>query len=161
MQSTNDITLRFARPSDVPAIVGLLADDPLGRSRETVADPLPAAYWQAFDDIAAQNGNHLLVAERAGAAPREVVGCLQLTIIPGLSRRGMKRGLIEAVRVGAAYRGLGVGERLVRHAIEISRAAGCGLVQLTSDSARADAHRFYERLGFVASHVGMKLTLDE
>jgi len=157
---TAELTFRPARRTDVPAIVALLADDPLGQAREKNSAPLPAAYWQAFDDIAAQPGNHLLVAERAGAAPREVVGCLQLTIIPGLSRCGMKRGLIEAVRVAASSRGLGVGERLVRHAIEIARAEGCGLVQLTSDKARPDAHRFYERLGFVASHLGMKLTLE-
>jgi ribosomal protein S18 acetylase RimI-like enzyme len=156
MQQTDAITIRPARRDDVPAIVGLLADDPLGRERETAGDPLPAAYWQAFDDIAAQGGNVVLVAERAGA----VVGCLQLTVIPGLSRRGMRRGLIEAVRVGAASRGLGLGERLVRHAIEIARDAGCGLVQLTTDKSRGDAHRFYERLGFVASHLGMKLALD-
>jgi ribosomal protein S18 acetylase RimI-like enzyme len=156
----SDTTIRPARRDDVPAIVALLADDPLGRERETAGDPLPAAYWQAFDDIAAQSGNFLLVAERAGALPREVVGCLQLMAIPGLSRRGMKRGLIEAVRVGAACRGLGVGEQLVRHAIEIARDAGCGLVQLTTDKSRGDAHRFYERLGFVASHLGMKLALD-
>ena len=156
MQSTDDIAIRPARRADIPAIVALLADDALGQIREELAAPLPAAYWQAFDDIAAQSGNHVIVAERGGA----VVGCLQLTVIPGLSRRGMKRGLIEAVRVGAACRGLGVGERLVRHAIEIARAAGCGLVQLTSDNSRTAAHRFYERLGFVASHVGMKLALD-
>jgi len=151
-----NITIRPARREDVPAIVALLADDPLGRERETVGEKLPAAYWQAFDDIAGQSGNFLLVAERAGA----MVGCLQLTVIPGLSRRGMKRGLIEAVRVGAACRGLGVGEQLVRRAIEIARAEGCGLVQLTSDISRADAHRFYGRLGFAASHVGFKLALD-
>jgi ribosomal protein S18 acetylase RimI-like enzyme len=150
-----DIAIRPARRDDVPAIVALLADDPLGRQRETASNPLPAAYWAAFDDIAAQGGNHLIVAERAGA----VVGCLQLTVIPGLSRHGMKRGLIEAVRVAAACRGLGVGERLIRQAIATARAAGCGLVQLTSDKSRADAHRFYERLGFVASHVGFQLAL--
>jgi hypothetical protein len=83
MQSTDDIAIRPARRDDVPAIVALLADDPLGQSREELADPLPEPYWRAFHDIAAQSGNHLLVAERAGAAPREVVGCLQLTIIPG------------------------------------------------------------------------------
>jgi GNAT superfamily N-acetyltransferase len=139
----------------VPAIVALLAGDPLGRTREVDTDPLPEAYWRAFDDIAAQPGNAVLVAGRGGA----VAGCLRLTLIPGLSRRGMKRGLIEAVRVAAAGRGEGLGERLVRRAIEIAHAEGCGLVQLTSDKSRADAHRFYERLGFVASHVGMKLEL--
>jgi len=150
------IAIRGARRADIPAIVALLADDPLGREREEDTDPLPAAYEQAFDEIAGQSGNFLLVADQSGAG----VGCLQLTVIPGLSRHGMKRGLIEAVRVAASCRGLGVGERLVRYAIGIARAEGCGLVQLTSDKARTDAHRFYARLGFVASHVGMKLTLD-
>jgi ribosomal protein S18 acetylase RimI-like enzyme len=155
MQS-DDIVIRAAARGDVPAIVALLADDPLGAARENAAEPLPEAYWQAFDQIAAQPGNSLLVAEREGA----VVGCLQLTIIPGLSRHGMTRGLVEAVRVSTACRGLGIGEALLRRAIEMSRAAGCGLVQLTSDNTRRDAHRFYERLGFVASHAGFKLTLD-
>jgi ribosomal protein S18 acetylase RimI-like enzyme len=156
MRHADAITNRPATRADVPAIVALLADDPFGSGRETATDPLPDAYWRAFDDVAAQSGNVVLVAERGGA----VVGCLQLTIIPGLSRRGMKRGLIEAVRVASACRGLGIGERLVLHAVEIARAGGCGLVQLTSDKSRANAHRFYERLGFVASHVGMKLALD-
>ena len=155
MQPSEAITIRPAHRNDVPAIVALLADDPLGATRETAADPLPAAYWQAFDDIVAQAGNDVLVAERAGV----IVGCLQLTIIPGRSRRGIKRGLVEAVRVSATCRGLGLGERLVRHAVAVARDAGCGLVQLTTDKSRADAHRFYERLGFVASHVGMKLSL--
>jgi len=156
MQSSDAATIRPARRADVPAIVALLADDPLGFTREASVDPLLQAYWQAFDDIAAQSGNHLLVAEHADT----VIGCLQLTIIPGLSRRGMTRGLIEAVRVAAACRGLGVGERLICHAIEVARAAGCGLIELTSDKSRADAHRFYERLGFVPSHIGMKLALE-
>ena len=150
-----DIAIRRAYRADLPAIVALLADDPLGRQREDNSDPLPEAYGRAFDDMARQGGNLQLVAETADA----VVGCLQLTVIPGLSRRGMKRGLIEAVRVSAARRGLGIGEQLVRHAIEIARAEGCGLVQLTSDRSRPDAHRFYKRLGFVASHVGLKLDL--
>ena len=159
MQAPNLITIRPPRRDEVPTIVALLADDPLGQTREESVDPLPDAYWRAFDDIAAQSGNHLLVAERGGPGSNDIIGCLQLTLIPGLSRRGMKRGLIEAVRVAAASRGLGVGERLIRHAIEIARDAGCGLVQLTTDTSRPDAHRFYERLGFVASHVGMKLAL--
>lgn len=151
-----DFTIRPARRADVPAIVALLADDPLGRGRELPAEPLPAAYWQAFDAIEAQPGNAQLVAERAGA----VVGCLQLTIIPGLSRRGMTRGLIESVRVAAPCRSQGIGEELIRHAIALARAEGCGLVELTSDNSRGDAHRFYRRLGFAASHVGMKLMLE-
>jgi ribosomal protein S18 acetylase RimI-like enzyme len=153
----NDITIRPAVRADVPAIVALLADDPLGAARETPDDP--SAYLAAFDDIAAQGGNSVLVAERDGPGPSNIIGCLQLTIIPGLARRGARRGQIEGVRVAAASRGLGVGELLIRHAIEAARAAGCGLVQLTSDNSRADAHRFYARLGFVASHAGFKLEL--
>lgn len=154
-----DITIRPGRRDDVPAIVALLADDPLGRQREESTDPLPAAYWRAFDAMAAQGGNLTLVAERAGPGAGDIVGCLQLTIIPGLARRGMARGQIEGVRVAAACRGRGLGERLIRHAIDIARREGCGLVQLTSDNSRRDAHRFYQRLGFVASHAGFKLPL--
>jgi ribosomal protein S18 acetylase RimI-like enzyme len=162
------VTVRPARRDEVPAIVALLADDPLGRERETAGDPLPDAYWRAFDEMAAQTGNLLFVAERPAERPREVIdaapgdiiGCLQLTIIPGLSRRGTTRAQIEAVRVSAGARGSGVGEQMVRHAIEVARAAKCGLVQLTSDVSRTDAHRFYERLGFIASHVGFKFALD-
>jgi GNAT superfamily N-acetyltransferase len=106
--------------------------------------------------MAAQQGNSILVAEQAG----RVIGCLQLTIIAGLSRRGLTRALIEGMRVAADSRGLRIGERLISHAIRLAREAGCGLVQLTSDNSRADAHRFYKRLGFVASHVGFKLALD-
>jgi ribosomal protein S18 acetylase RimI-like enzyme len=156
MQQNSTITIRPARREDVAAIVALLADDPLGQTREELGDPLPDVYWRAFDAVMAQPGNFLLVADNAGA----VVGCLQLTVIPGLSRRGMRRGLIEAVRIGAGQRGHGLGELLIRHAIDLARAEGCGLVQLTSDKSRRDAHRFYERLGFAASHVGMKLPLD-
>jgi ribosomal protein S18 acetylase RimI-like enzyme len=151
---TEPASIRQARREDLPAIVALLADDPLGRSREEPADL--AAYRRAFDEIAAQSGNAILVAQINGA----VVGCLQLTIIPGLARRGIKRGQIEGVRVAAAHRGKKLGERLVADAIARARAAGCGLVQLTTDTSRPDAHRFYERFGFVASHLGMKLMLE-
>jgi ribosomal protein S18 acetylase RimI-like enzyme len=154
----DDITIRPSRRDDVPAIVALLADDPLGRTREDTGDL--ARYLRAFDEMTAQGGNIALVAERRGPGAEEIIGCLQLTMIPGLSRRGIKRGQIEGVRVSAACRGLGIGERLIRHAIDIARTEGCGLVQLTSDVSRPDAHRFYERLGFVASHTGFKLTLD-
>lgn len=150
------IAIRSARRDEVPRIVSLLADDAIGSRREDTTDPLPAAYWQAFDDMAAQPGNLLLVAAAGG----DIAGCLQLTMIPGLSRRGSKRAQIEGVRVSSSRRGRGIGEMLVRHAIGMAREAGCGLVQLTSDNARIDARRFYERLGFVASHVGMKLSLD-
>jgi ribosomal protein S18 acetylase RimI-like enzyme len=149
--------IREARRSDVAAIVALLADDPLGQVREDNSDPLAESYFRAFDEIAEQRGNLLLVAAETGG---RVIGCLQLTIIAGLTRRGTKRGQIEGVRVAAGQRGRGVGERLIRHAIDMARAEGCGLVQLTTDKLRPDAHRFYEGLGFVASHLGMKLALD-
>jgi ribosomal protein S18 acetylase RimI-like enzyme len=150
------ITMRTARREDVPAIVRLLADDRLGATRERVEEPVAANYFRAFDEIAADPGNELLVAVQGD----QVVGCLQLTIIPGLSRVGMKRGQLESVRVGSRHRGARVGEQLVLEAIARARAAGCGLVQLTSDSSRTDAQRFYQRLGFVATHVGMKLSLS-
>jgi ribosomal protein S18 acetylase RimI-like enzyme len=147
--------IRTARRGDVPAIVRLLADDVLGAQRERVEDPVAQEYLRAFDDMAAQPGNDLLVAVKND----EVVGCLQLTIIAGLSRTGLRRAQLEGVRVSARYRGEQIGERLVLDAIARARAAGCGLVQLTTDARRTDAHRFYERLGFEASHVGMKLAL--
>jgi N-acetylglutamate synthase-like GNAT family acetyltransferase len=151
------VVVRLARREDVGAIVRLLADDVLGAARERVEDPVAPVYLRAFDDMAAQPGNQLLVAERDG----DVIGCLQLTILTGLSRQGMRRGLLEAVRVSARYRGARVGEQLVLEAIARARAAGCGLVQLTSDATRVDAQRFYERLGFEKTHVGMKKSLTE
>ena len=148
-------TIRPATVADLPAIVRLLADDPLGATRERYEEPLPAAYREAFAAVEAQEGNRILVAERDG----RVIGCLQLTIIPGLSRLGMSRALIESVRVDRAARGHGLGERLFRHAIDQARAAGCGLVQLTTDKSRPEALKFYLRLGFEASHEGMKMKL--
>jgi ribosomal protein S18 acetylase RimI-like enzyme len=134
----------------------LLADDSLGATRERPEEPLAPEYWAAFDAIETQHGSSVLVAERAG----QVIGCVQLTMIPGLSRIGMTRGLLEGVRVASHARGRRVGEALVRAAIDRARAHGCGLVQLTSDRSRTDALRFYERLGFEASHVGLKLMLE-
>nr|WP_205862423.1 GNAT family N-acetyltransferase [Planosporangium thailandense] len=137
----------------MPAIVALLADDVLGKARDfAVVDD---AYERAFADIDADPRNLLLVAEDAG----EVVACLQLTYIPGLGRHGAERALVEAVRVRSDRRGQGIGAKLMAWVIEQARQRGCGLVQLTTDKSRVDAHRFYARLGFVASHVGMKLPL--
>lgn len=141
---------------DLPAIVRLLADDPLGATREQYTDPLPDAYETAFASMQRQPGNDVLLATIEGV----VVGCLQLTIIPGLSRLGASRGQIEGVRVASSHRGFGIGEALVLDAVARAERAGCSLVQLTTDSSRADAQRFYERLGFVPSHIGMKRTLD-
>ncbi len=149
------VRFRRARRSDVPAIVRLLADDPLGAKRETYADPLPAVYWRAFDAIAANPAIELIVAVQGGS----IVGCLQLTVTPGLTRRGMVRGQIEGVRVAASLRGRRVGEALLAHALARAEKRRCGLVELTTDKARPDAHRFYERLGFEATHIGMKKAL--
>lgn len=150
-----DAAFRAARRDDVPAIVALLAADSIGATRESTDGPTPDTYFDAFDAIEADPNNELFVVDRGGA----VVGCLQLTYIPGLSRGGMTRALIEAVRVAESERGHGLGRRLFEWAIERARARGCGLVQLTTDKKRVDAHRFYESLGFVASHEGMKLSL--
>ncbi len=145
---------RYARRGDLEAILALLADDPLGAGRE---DPIGAmaAYEAAFENIGNDPNNDIAVAARAGA----VVGCLQLTLIPSLSRRAMTRAQIESVRVAASERGRGLGRRLFEWAIGESRRRGAGLVQLTTDKTRPDALRFYQGLGFVASHEGMKLPL--
>ncbi|MCX5369384.1 MULTISPECIES: GNAT family N-acetyltransferase [unclassified Streptomyces] len=148
-----DLEIRAAVAEDIPAIVGMLADDPLGAQRESPDDLSP--YLSALERLTADPNQRLVVAVREG----QVVGTLQLTIIPGLSRRGSTRSIIEGVRVHADERGSGLGTRFIEWAIEESRRENCQLVQLTSDSTRTDAHRFYERLGFVASHMGFKLQL--
>jgi GNAT superfamily N-acetyltransferase len=148
-----ELIIRRAHKDDVSAIVAMLADDPLGAAREKPDDP---AYADAFDRVDGDPRQLLVVAEVAG----EVVGTLQLTFIPGLSRRGMTRAQVEAVRVRSDHRGNGLGLALLRWAEAQARQRGCGLVQLTTDASRADAHRFYQRLGFQPSHVGMKLALE-
>ncbi|KES05357.1 GNAT family acetyltransferase [Streptomyces toyocaensis] len=148
-----DLEIRGAAAGDLPAIVGMLADDPLGAQRESPDDLRP--YRAAMERLATDPNQHLVVAVREG----RVVGTLQLTIVPGLSRRGSTRSIIEGVRIHADERGSGLGSRLIEWAIDTSRREGCRLVQLTSDNTRTDAHRFYERLGFTASHVGFKLSL--
>jgi GNAT superfamily N-acetyltransferase len=148
---------RAATVDDLPAILALLVDDALGRLREDLGTQTNPRYLEAFAAIERDPNQLLAVADQDGL----VVGCLQLTFIPGLSRRGMWRGQIEAVRVAASPRGSGVGRAMMLWAIEHCRARGCGLVQLTTDKRRADAHRFYAGLGFEASHEGMKLTLPD
>jgi GNAT superfamily N-acetyltransferase len=150
---TETAVLRRAERADVPAIVAMLADDPLGAQREQEGDP---AYLTAFDTVDTDPHQLLVVAELAG----ELVGTLQLTFIPGLSRRGATRAQIEAVRVHAEHRSGGLGQLLVNWAIDTARARGCAMVQLTTDASRTDAQRFYQRLGFVASHIGMKRSLN-
>ena len=149
------IIFRNAARADLTAIVGLLANDPLGSKRERFADPLPDCYHRAFDAIARDPNNRLIVAEHDGA----VIGTLQLTFIPNITYQGGIRAQIEGVRVDDAYRSQRIGRRLFEWAIEEARRHGCHIVQLTADKTRPDAHRFYESLGFTASHLGMKLHL--
>jgi len=148
-------TFRRAAAADIEDIVALLADDELGRRREDPDPPLNPRYIDAFAAIDADRNQCLAVVEEGG----EIVGCLQLTFIPGLSRLGAWRGQIESVRIASSRRGGGLGRRMFEWAIEECRKRRCEIVQLTTDKSRADARRFYESLGFVASHEGMKLSL--
>lgn len=149
------VAIRPARESDLPNIIELLADDPLGQHREDISSPPNPRYVAAFQAIAADVNQLLTVMTRDD----EVIGTIQITFIPGLGHTGAWRGQIEAVRIAAAHRGAGLGQQMLEWAIAACRARGCSFVQLTTDRKRADAHRFYERLGFVGSHVGYKLTL--
>jgi ribosomal protein S18 acetylase RimI-like enzyme len=154
MAATSSITLRRARSSDVRCIVAMLADDPLGRARERIEHPLPECYFKAFDALNREPNIQLVVAQDGEGA---VVGCLQLCILPGLSSQGASRGLIEDVRVASDCRSRGIGEEMVQWAVGQARAKGCKLVELLTHHSRVDAQRFYERLGFQRSHVGMTI----
>jgi GNAT superfamily N-acetyltransferase len=147
---------RAAAAPDLVAVVALLADDPLGATRESSNGGTGDCYRDAFRQIENDPNNDIIVAERDGA----VVGCLQLTIIPNLSRSGTTRAQIEGVRVAASERGQGLGKQLMDWAASEARRRNAGIMQLTTDKSRADAHRFYEDLGFVASHEGMKMALE-
>ena len=150
------VVLREAVEGDVPALVRLLADDELGATRDGAAGPDDLQpYLRAFRLVDADPAHLLLVA----VGDEEVIATLQLSMLPGLARRGALRAQVEAVRVRADHRGRGLGAALFAWAIAEARRRGCALVQLTTDKSRADAHRFYERLGFVASHEGFKLHL--
>jgi ribosomal protein S18 acetylase RimI-like enzyme len=153
MSSNPTLLIRDAVASDLPAIVALLADDPFGREREAAL--LDPAYARALAAIEADPNNRQLVAVEGN----KIIGCFQLTFIPGLGRRGRWRAQIESVRVATDRRGGGRGAAMMAWAIDRARERGCALVQLTTDKRRADAHRFYRRLGFVATHEGMKLLL--
>jgi GNAT superfamily N-acetyltransferase len=152
---TGSVTFRRASTGDLETVVALLADDPIGGGRENPGPQLDKCYREAFAAIERDRNQLLAVAERSG----DVIGVLQLTFIPGLTRRGMWRGQIEGVRVVASERASGIGRAMLEWAIEECRRRGCGLVQLTSDKRRADAHKFYESLGFEATHQGYKLSL--
>lgn len=147
-----NLRFRIAEEADLPEIVRLLADDHLGAKREKYADPLPESYAKAFRDLKAIGADVILALDEAGA----IIGCLQLLILPGLGSQGKKRAQIEAVRIESRLRGKGLGSKLIEHAAQLAKSRGCGLVQLTSDNSREGAHKLYERLGFKASHVGMK-----
>jgi ribosomal protein S18 acetylase RimI-like enzyme len=152
MAKPPSVTIRRARRDDVETIVKMLADDALGGSRERLATPLPTSYFAAFERVERDPNLALVVAEGEGGA---VIGCLQLCILPGLSSQGASRGLIEDVRIASHCRGQGLGEQLVQWALAEARSRGCKLVELLTHHTRVDAQRFYERLGFARSHVGM------
>ncbi|HVI91539.1 MAG TPA: GNAT family N-acetyltransferase [Dongiaceae bacterium] len=147
--------IRRATNNDLPAIVALLADDPLGAAREDASTSLNPRYTAAFNAIE-QDANQLLAVV---VENQRVIGCLQVSFIPGLSRLGLWRGQIESVRIAASHRGQGLGHVMFDWAIAECQRRGCGLIQLTTDKTRPDALRFYEALGFKASHEGLKLTL--
>jgi GNAT superfamily N-acetyltransferase len=151
-----DITFRTAQAGDLPQIVALLADDVLGRTREAAGDGLAESYVAAFEAIDGDPNNELIV----GCVDGRIVATLQLTFTPSLSFQGSWRATVESVRTDSALRGRGIGAALMKHAIDRARTRGCGIVQLTTNKARGDARRFYERLGFSATHEGMKLMLE-
>jgi ribosomal protein S18 acetylase RimI-like enzyme len=147
------IRFRDARRDDVAKIVALLADDEFGAKRELGALP---DYLAAFDAMQAEGMNRLIVGERDG----EIVATYQITFISGLSRRASRRAQVESVRVRSDLRGQGIGHLLMRDAEGRARAAGCGLIQLTTQKSRTEAHRFYDALGFTPSHIGYKRDLS-
>ena len=146
---------REATRDDLPAIIALLADDFLGSTREAAGDELPEAYWRAYDAIERDPNNALIVAEIDGT----IAGTLQLTYIPGLTYTGAERAQLEGIRVAAEQRGQGVGQAMIGWVIEQARKRGCRVIQLTTDRQRPDAIRFYQKIGFTPSHMGMKYHL--
>ena len=152
---TGEVVFRLAKRDDLPAIVRMLSDDDLGSQRERYEDPLPESYYAAFDQIERDANHALSVAELNGA----VIGTLHLMFLPSLSFQGGLRAQIESVRVDKPYQSQGIGSDMLRWAIERAQACGAHVVQLTTHISRTDAQRFYERLGFKGSHLGMKLSL--
>ena len=149
------LTYRHAVAADLPLIIGLIVEDSVIDSGDDAADAMHADYTMALAAIEADPNQEMFVVELGG----KPVGCFQLSYLPGLMRRGMWRGQIEAVHVSADRRNLGLGTQMMRWALERCREKGCGMVQLTSNKKRTDAHRFYERLGFLKSHEGFKYYL--
>jgi GNAT superfamily N-acetyltransferase len=150
------IIFRLAERADLPSIVRMLADDELGSQRERYEDPLPEPYYAAFEQIRNDPNHELIVAEMDG----KVVGTLHLMFLPSISFRGGLRAQVESVRVDGKYRNRGIGSEMMKWAIERAGARGAHILQLTSHKSRTEAHRFYERLGFEGSHLGMKLSLQ-
>jgi len=151
------LQVRRATAKDLPVIVSMLADDPLGAQREKLVDPLPSSYYEAFEAISRDPNNELVVAEdKDGLA----IAVLQLTLTPYITHQGGWRATIEGVRVASHLRGSGLGREFFAWAIARARERGCHVVQLTTDKQRPEAKRFYEALGFVATHEGMKLKLS-
>jgi GNAT superfamily N-acetyltransferase len=151
----DDIVFRIAVREDLLAIVRLLADDDLGSQREKYEEPLPQSYSSAFEQINDDPNHQLVVADLKG----QVIGTLHLMFLPSLSYQGGLRAQVESVRVDRAFQNMGIGNRMMRWAIECARERGAHIMQLTTHQSREDAHRFYRRLGFTGSHLGMKLTL--
>jgi GNAT superfamily N-acetyltransferase len=149
------LTYRNATPADLPFIIALIVEDSVVRTGDDPADAMHRDYVEALAEITGDPGHEMIVVEEDGAP----VGCFQLSYQPGLMRRGMKRGQIEVVHVAQTHRNRGIGGAMMRWAVERCRANGCAMVQLTSNKKRLDAHRFYERLGFLKSHEGFKLYL--
>ena len=150
-----NLKFRQAKREDLPELVRMLADDFLGKRRERYENPLPESYVKAFGEIEADKNNELIVAETGD----EIVGMLQITFTPSISFQGGKRATVESVRVDEKYRGCGIGKELMRWAIERARRENCHILQLTTNTERTDAHRFYENLGFSGTHLGMKIYL--
>jgi len=153
--SRNEIRFRLATRADLPSIVRMLADDELGSQREQYKDPIPESYYAGFEQIKDDPNHELIVAELNG----EVIGTLHLMILPSISFQGGLRAQIESVRVDKRYQSQGIGSKMMQWTIERARERGAHIVQLTTHRSREDAHRFYERLGFKATHLGMKMSL--
>ena len=149
------VCFRLATRRDLPEIVRMLADDKLGSRRERCEDPLPESYTRAFEQISQDSNHELIVAESDG----RVIGTLHLMFLPSISYQGGMRAQVESVRVDKQYQNRGIGSEMMKWTIERARQRGAHIVQLTTHKSREDAHRFYERLGFEKSHLGMKLSL--
>ena len=153
--TANKLVFRLANRADLPSIVRMLADDDLGSQRERYESPLPEAYYSAFEQIKNDPNHELIVAERNG----EVIGTLHLMFLPSVSFQGGLRAQVESVRVDKRFQSQGIGSEMMKWSMERARQRGAHVLQLTTHNTRVDAHRFYERLGFKGSHLGMKLSL--